>query len=69
MLTVVTPGHLLVLLQTVLRQIEGLLVHDGGHTYGNPLIRQVRASVLSPRPTGCKADLRCRAGAGWVRPL
>jgi len=37
MLAVVAPGQLLVLLQTLLRQIEGLLAHDAGDPYGDPI--------------------------------
>jgi hypothetical protein len=40
MLAVVTPGHLLVLLQTVLCQIEGLLGHDDGYSYSDPIFRR-----------------------------
>ena len=38
MLTVVASGQLLVLRQTLLSQLKGILAHDGGHVYGNPLV-------------------------------
>jgi len=63
MLAVVAPGHLLVLLQTVLRQIEGLLAHDDGYTYGDPIFHRggPLALALTHRlqsrftpPSGCR---------------
>jgi len=40
MLAVVAPGQLLVVFQTVLRQIEGLLAHNAGYPYGDPILHR-----------------------------
>jgi hypothetical protein len=76
MFTVVTPGHLLVLRQTVLRQIEGLLAHDDGYPDGDPIFHWSRllAFALTYRlqsrftpPGGCRMGASTIGGASISR--